>query len=152
MWTAPDSYELLADATRFELWEASVAAQLGLGVAVDYLLALGPAHVERAVRQLAAQLRTSLAELPGVVVRDPEPEAGGPELSGIVSFTIDGIDPARVKDELAAADVTVSVSGAASTLLDMRARGLDSVVRASPHYFVTPEQVDEAVAAVRRLT
>ena len=151
VWTSPDSYELRPDAGRFELWEASVAAQLGLGVAVDYLLDLGAAQVEHEVGRRATHLRAALAELPGIAVHDPEPEAEGPQLSGIVSFNVDGLDPVRVKDELAADDVTVSVSGAASTLLDMRARGLDSVVRASPHYFVTTDQLDEAVAAVRRL-
>jgi selenocysteine lyase/cysteine desulfurase len=41
----------------------------------------------------------------------------------------------------------VSVSGAASTRLDMERRDLDAVVRASPHYFVSPDDLDAAVAA-----
>ncbi|MGH3360958.1 MAG: aminotransferase class V-fold PLP-dependent enzyme, partial [Nocardioides sp.] len=151
VWTSPGQYELRSDASRFELWESSVAAQLGLGAAVDHLLDLGQDRVEQAVRKLATQLRASLAELSGIVVHDPEPTAGAPELSGIVSFTVAGVDPARVKDELATVGVTVSVSGAASTLVDMQAKGLDSVVRASPHYFVTAQQVEEAVSAIRRL-
>lgn len=145
-WDTPTSYALRADAARFELWEYDVAARLGLGVAVAELLALGPAAVERSVRGLAAHLRAGLAELPGVEVHDR-----GDDLSGIVSFTVAGTDPAAVKELLAADGVTVSVSYAASTLLDMTARGLDAVVRASPHYFVTPEQVDEAVTTLGRL-
>jgi hypothetical protein len=42
------------------------------------------------------------------------------------------------------------VSSASSTLLDMTRRGLAEVVRASPHYFVEPARVDQAVAAVSR--
>ena len=47
-WTADDRYELAPDATRFELWESDVAARLGLGAAVHYLLALGVEEVEAA--------------------------------------------------------------------------------------------------------
>lgn len=145
-WATPTSYTVRADAARFELWEYDVAARLGLGVAVAELLELGPAAVERSVRDLAAHLRAGLADLPGAEVHDR-----GDDLSGIVSFTVAGTEPAAVQDLLAAAGVTVSVSHASSTLLDMTARGLDAVVRASPHYFVTPDQLDEAVTAVGRI-
>lgn len=145
-WTAPADYELAAGARRFELWESDVAGRLGLKEAVDHLLALGPAAVEAAVRSNAADLRATLADLPGVQVRDQ-----GPDLSGIVSFTVDGVAPEQVQERLRAEQVTVSVSGAASTLLDMDRRGLDAVVRASPHYFVSPDDVAAAVSAVRRI-
>ena len=35
-----------------------------------------------------------------------------------------------------------------ATVVDMDNRGLTSVVRASPHYFVRPGQLDTAVRAV----
>ncbi|MCY4668905.1 MAG: aminotransferase class V-fold PLP-dependent enzyme, partial [Rhodococcus sp.] len=40
-WTGENSFVPAPDATRFELWETSVAARLGLGVAADYLLSIG---------------------------------------------------------------------------------------------------------------
>ncbi len=146
-WTAADHYALRSDAARFELWEADVAGRLGLKAAVDHLLDLGPAEVEQAIRAIAARLRAGLRELPGVTVQD-----AGADLCGIVSFTVAGRTPDQVRDELATLGVTVTVSHASSTLLDMTERGLDSIVRASPHYFVSPEDVDAAVAAVARLT
>jgi selenocysteine lyase/cysteine desulfurase len=145
-WTAPGEYELRAGAERFELWETDVAGRLGLKAAVDYLLALGPAEVERAVAERAQRLRAALASIPGVTVRDR-----GRQPCGIVSFTVDGVDAASVCDQLAAQDVIVTVSRRPSTLLDMTARGLESVVRASPHYFVSERQIDAAAAAVARL-
>src|SRR4051794_11238597 len=145
-WTATDDYALTPGARRFELWEHDVAGRLGLKVAVDHLLALGAEEVEQAVRSRAADLRAALAGLPGVRVRDV-----GADLSGIVSFTVDGVAAGRVRDRLAERDVTVTVSEAPSTLIDMTARGLPAVVRASPHYFVSPEDLAAAARAVAGL-
>ena len=145
-WTADDRYELAAGATRFELWESDVAAQLGLGVAVDYLLALGIDEVEAAVRARAELLRSLLRELDGVTVADL-----GRRPSGIVTFSVEGVPAAAARGALAARRITVSMSDRSSTLLDMTDRGLDALVRASPHYFVSEEQLEEAAAAVSAL-
>ncbi|APA95727.1 Cysteine desulfurase [Nocardia seriolae] len=145
-WTAPDDYVLAPDATRFEFWEHSVAARLGLGTAVRYLLDLGPAQVYAAVAERAEYLRKALQEIPGVDVRDR-----GTQHAGIVSFTVDGLEPVRVRDRLAAENITVTVSFRGSTLLDMSARELNSVVRASPHCFVSFEDLDRFIGKVATL-
>ncbi|MFE3543529.1 aminotransferase class V-fold PLP-dependent enzyme [Nocardia sp. NPDC059177] len=146
-WMSPGEYRLAPDATRFEFWECDVAARLGLGAAVEYLLALGPDAVYAAVADRAAYLRKTLPDLPGVTVRDL-----GTEYSGIVSFTVDGLDPVQVRDRLAEHAVTVTVSHASSTLLDMTGRGLPAVVRASPHCFVSPADLDRFVAALAEIS
>jgi selenocysteine lyase/cysteine desulfurase len=145
-WTGPGTYELRPGAARFELWECDVAGRLGLKAAVDHLLGLGAAEVESAVRANAAYLRERLGELPRVTTHDL-----GTDLCGIVSFTLEGLDPGQVRSALLETGVTVSVSGASSTMLDMTRRGLSSVVRASPHYFVSGNDLDAAVAAVAGL-
>lgn len=146
-WTSPSGYQLRTDAARFELWEHDLAGRLGLGVAVDHLLDLGPAAVERTVRARAADLRTMLGQIEGLTLHDR-----GSDLSGIVSFTLAGTDAASVQDQLFAAGVTAGVSRAGSTRLDMGARGLDAVVRLSPHYFTSPEDLLRAAEAVAALT
>ncbi len=146
-WTSPSGYQLRTDAARFELWEHDLAGRLGLGVAVDHLLDLGPATVELTVRARAAELRTTLAQVEGVTVHDR-----GSDLSGIVSFTLAGTDAASVQERLFAAGVTAGVSRAGSTRLDMGARGLDAVVRLSPHYFNSPADLVRAAEAVAALT
>ncbi|MGV9680032.1 aminotransferase class V-fold PLP-dependent enzyme [Nocardia sp. NPDC003482] len=145
-WVGPEEYRLAAGATRFEFWECDVAARLGLGAAVRYLLDAGPEQVYATVAANAAHLRAELPGIPGVTVRDL-----GTRHNGIVSFTVAGLAPVEVRDRLAAQDITVTVSHRGSTLLDMSARGLDSVVRASPHCFVTIEELDRFVDAVARL-
>ncbi len=143
-WTGENSFVPAPDATRFELWETSVAARLGLGVAADYLLSIGTDTAWEQIESRAVTLREGLAAISGVEVRDR-----GTHLSGIVSFTVDGIPEHLVRDQLAAQNITVTVSGRGSTLLDMDARGLDAVVRASPHYFVDEADLDTFLGAGR---
>ncbi|MCK0089678.1 aminotransferase class V-fold PLP-dependent enzyme [Rhodococcus sp. HNM0563] len=145
-WTSPDTYELAPDASRFEMWEADVAARLGLGVAIDYLLDLGIDAVAEAIGYRAEHTRDGLERIQGVTVHDR-----GAPLNGIVSFTVDGMEPSAVRGALAEQSITVTVSSRSSTLLDMSQRKLDAVVRASPHYFVSPADVDRFLAAVRSL-
>jgi selenocysteine lyase/cysteine desulfurase len=145
-WVGPREYRLAADASRFEFWECDVAARLGLGVAVRYLLDHGPDEVYAAISANARQLRKTLAQIPEVTVRDL-----GARHSGIVSFTIDGWIPVDIRDRLLAQDITVTVSHRGSTLLDMSARRLDSVVRASPHCFVSPDELERFTEAVTGL-
>ncbi len=98
-WVAPGRYELRPDARRFESWENSYAARLGLGVAVDYALALGMEAIEARCRLLAAALRERLRALPGVVVHDL-----GRDPCAIVTFTVAGIEAAAVKAALTRAE------------------------------------------------
>lgn len=145
-WVAPDRYELRCDARRFETWENNYAARLGLGVAVDYALALGLDDIEARCRMLGDLLRNELGRLPGVHVHDL-----GLRPSAIVSFSMDGHDAAVVKAELAAARINVTTSHASSTLLDATARALPTVLRASPHYYNTEDELLQLVAYVRQL-
>jgi selenocysteine lyase/cysteine desulfurase len=129
----------------FELWESSVADRLGLIAAVRYASTLGFDAIASAVRDRAARLRAGLSAVRGVTVRDI-----GAEQCGIVTFTVEDRPAGQVRDALARHGVTVTVSGVESTRYDMTRRNLAEVVRASPHYFVSPAQVDQAVAALAR--
>ena len=84
-WTTDTTYEIRADAKRFENWETNVAAKLGLGAAVDY--ALGLEHREHVAPHpaLANRLRRELTAAEDVDVHDK-----GDVLGGIVTFTVNG--------------------------------------------------------------
>ena len=142
-WVSPDQFELRDDARVFELWESNIADKLGLIEAFRYALDLGIDDIAAAVQARAAHLRAGLATVPGVTVRDL-----GADQCGIVTFTVDGVPAPEVRDHLRDKGVTVTVSGVTSTQYDMTRRGLDQIVRASPHYFVTQDQLDEAVTAL----
>jgi selenocysteine lyase/cysteine desulfurase len=142
-WTEPGRYEVRPDARRFENWETNVVGKLGLGVAIDYALGWGLEAIAARVAHLAGLLREGLTRVPGVTVRDL-----GPAPCGIVSFTVAGVDAGAVKERLTSQNINVSVSPRAYTLLDMAARGLDSIVRASVHYYNTEEEVERFCLAV----
>jgi selenocysteine lyase/cysteine desulfurase len=145
-WTARDRYELRPDARRFENWEANVAGKVGLGVAIDYALGWGLDAIWERVQMLAGDLRARLAALPGVTVRDR-----GALRCGIVTFTVAGKKPAAICDALRARGINVTVSPIEYTRLDMEARKLPAVVRASVHYYNSEAEVERFCAELATL-
>ena len=142
-WVAPDRYTIRPDARRFENWEGNVAAKIGLGVAIEYALGWTLDAIQARISTLAALLRTRLRELPDVAVHDP-----GLVQSGIVSFTVAGREPQQIQRALAGQQINVTTSGITSTRLDMQARGLTQIVRASVHYYNTEREIDQLIAAL----
>lgn len=136
-WIEPDRYEIRPDARRFESWEADYAARIGLGVAVDYARDLGLDAIAARVGALAEDLRSRLTQLPGVAMHDR-----GERRCGIVTFTVDGVPAADVRAALSIAGVNTSVTGQVSAQYDMPRRGLPELVRASPHYYNTEDELD----------
>ncbi|WP_246251250.1 aminotransferase class V-fold PLP-dependent enzyme [Bradyrhizobium cajani] len=145
-WVGPERYELRSDARRFETWEANYAARVGLGVAVDYALSIGIDRIERRCRLLANELRAALGAIPGVSLHDL-----GDRPASIVSFTIRDVGAREVMRRLAAGKINVSVSPPTSTPLDSTRRDLPDIVRASPHYYNTFQEVETLVSAVHRI-
>jgi cysteine desulfurase/selenocysteine lyase len=145
-WIAPDRYEMRPDTRRFETWEANYAARIGLGVAIDYALELDLAITWRRIKNLSYLLRTRLSPLPGVIVRDR-----GVTQCGIVTFTMEDREPEAIKNALSQQHINISVTTRSSTLLDMEARGLQSMVRASVHYYNTEEEVERFCQAIEKL-
>ncbi len=147
VWTGERTYELAPGAQRFESFERNWAGLLGLGRAVEYALAIGIDVIAERVVSLGAELRDSLAGLPGVRVHDR-----GARRCGIVTFTIDGHDPEQVQRDLVARGVQVWTANVAYARLDLSARGLTSMVRASVHVTTTEEEVDRTVDLVGRIS
>jgi cysteine desulfurase/selenocysteine lyase len=145
-WVAPDAYEIQPGAQRFETWEKSYAELIGLGTAIDYAMSWGIENIWRRVQALAYRLRTRLSTLPGVIVRDR-----GVTQCGIVTFTVDGMDPREIQRRLAELYINTTVSECSSTLLDLQARKLDYMVRASVHYYNTEDEIDRFCTEIEKM-
>jgi cysteine desulfurase/selenocysteine lyase len=137
-WVAQGKFEVRSDAKKFETWESAASTRLGLGVAIEYALALG--------QHLAALLRQQLAQVKGVIVRDL-----GRVRCGIVTFTCNGHSPGEVMHRLKANGIAVRTVERSSARIDMEQRGLDELVRASVHYYNTEAEIERLCAAVRAI-
>ena len=144
-WVELDRYELRSDARRYENWEFNHAAVLGLGTAVDEALGWGLPAIEVRVTELGATLRSKLTEI-GFDVYDL-----GRRRCGIVSVGMPGIAAAEARDQLSQRAINVSVTTPSSTRIDAERRKLPDLLRLSPHYFNTDDELDTTVAALTEI-
>lgn len=146
-WVATDRYDVRDDARRFEMWESSPALRLGLGAAVDYALDVGLANIQARATTLANRARDAISAQAGWQVRDL-----GRRRSAIVSFSVDGLgDPRAIVLALRAQGIRIGASDPESTRLDAERRNLPTVFRLAPHYYNTPEEVDQVIAALQKV-
>ncbi len=145
-WTEGGRYILRKDARRFENWEFNIAGQIGLGVAIEYANALGQDAIHGRIVKLADLLRKSLSSVIGITVHDI-----GYEKGGIVSFSTSTLDPETLKLRLREQKINCWTSRTSSTRIDMTKRGLESINRASVHYYNTEDEVERFTAAVAGL-
>ncbi len=145
-WTGPATYSIRDDARRFENWETNYAAKLALGAAADYALQVGLDAISERIDALAAHLRNGLAGINGVSVHDK-----GAKMSGIVTFTVDGHDPAAIQIALGAAGINTNVTPPSYAWFDQPQRGLGTLNRASVHYYNTVDEIEHVLAEVTRL-
>lgn len=143
-WTSINEYRIRSDARRFENWETNFAGKLGLKTALDYAAALGIDRIRNRVRALADRFRSLLNNLDGIHVADD-----GVDKSGIVTFHIDGIPAVDIKQRLRTSNVNVSVSDIAIARLDLEARDLPPLVRASVHYYNTEDELDRTCELIQ---
>lgn len=148
-WTT-QGYEVQSGARRFESWEKSYAALLGLGAAVDYALDCGIDALRTRISLLAEYARTELANVAGVQVRDRGGSAAA--RSGIVTFTLDDVPAADVVKQIRTHGINVSLSTPDYARVDFETHGLEGLVRVSPHAYNTHTEITNLVEAVTALS
>jgi selenocysteine lyase/cysteine desulfurase len=145
-WIAEDRYRAVTDAKRFENWESAWALVLATGEAARYARLVGMQAISQRVSMLGQRLREQLGSINRVRILDR-----GSELCGIVSVAIDGRDPGELVTALRARGINTSAQHREYALLDFDDKRVTSLLRISPHYYNTEEEIDQAVAAIREL-
>ena len=115
--------------------------------AVDYALGWGLEAIAERVQGLAASLREQLAAIPG-----SRCTIAGSRSAGSSRSPSPAEPAAEVAQRLGAGGVNVSVTPVTYSRLDLGARGLDAVVRASVHYYNTEAELERLVEIVSQRT
>ena len=144
---APGRFELAGDARRFENWESAVALVLGEGAAARYALDVGIDTASRRALQLATRVRQGLGAIP--TARPIEP---GQQLSAIVTVAFDRWpDANRLVAALRQRDINTSASTSGPGPFNAEGSPGISMLRVSPHYYNTDDEIDAVLAAIAEL-
>ncbi|WPO81042.1 aminotransferase class V-fold PLP-dependent enzyme [Chryseobacterium sp. JJR-5R] len=135
-WIAYDDYELFPTAKRFEHWEVSYASLLGFTKAVQYANSIGLQNIEDYNTILSGKIRQNLYSA-GFKVWD-----WGTRLSSIITFSGPDGDLEHIQKVLKANNIFFSVTYKNSALIDFTNKNINGIVRLSPHYFNTPEEIE----------
>lgn len=141
-WTEPDNYFLQPSARRFEPQEISLLS-VGLAEAVGYANQVGIAAIAQQNHHLMHRLRMGLQALDGVTLLDR-----GSCQSNILTFYTPNQSLAALDAVLRQKRVVFTVQDPGAALIDFSRKGTDWLVRLSPHYFNTLDEIDEVVELI----
>jgi len=137
-WSQADDFNLSQTAKRFEMWEISYASMIGLKEAIKYANEVGIQNIQQYTAKLSQTLRTKLSSIPEVTVYDK-----GEQLSSLVTFRKANLTLEQTQNHLNQHRVFHSTSTREMAQIDFEEKGMDWVIRISPHYFNTLEEVEK---------
>jgi selenocysteine lyase/cysteine desulfurase len=145
-WTDKGNYQQQPDAKRFEDWEFAYSTVLGTSTAIEYCRNIGEERIWGQVNLLSGILRKELEGMDRVRVLDK-----GPELAGLVTFTVEKSDPTFIVNELARRKINVVPSYRAFGVIDFDEKGVKWAIRASPHYYNTLNEVETFIESIKEI-
>ena len=146
-WLGDDRFAWVDGARRFETWESSYVNVLGLRAAVEQALELGVEVTAPRAVALGERLRDGLDGIPGVRTHDL-----GVERCAIVTASVGGRSAKEVQRLLAERGINVTTTDPEDNQLDPRGPDVHPLVRFSPHYYNTEDEIDRTIAEVARLS
>ena len=136
---------------KFEAGTSQIAEAIGLGVAVDWIRAIGPDKIRAHEEPLVAEaLQRLTAEIPGLEIHGPADPA---DRGALVSFSLEGAHPHDIGEILGREGVCVRAGHHCAQPL-MRRLGVSATTRASfaVHNSTTDvERLIEGLGTVRRV-
>jgi cysteine desulfurase/selenocysteine lyase len=131
---------------KFEAGTPAIAEVYGLGIAIDYLEAIGLEAIEQHEHELAEHALERLAELPFVTVYGPPAE----RRVGLVSFNVDGVHPHDVAQVLDWEGIAIRAGHHCCQPL-MTRLGVAATNRASFYLYTIPEEIDRLVEGLKKV-
>jgi cysteine desulfurase/selenocysteine lyase len=128
---------------KFEAGTPHIAGAIGLGAAIDYLLALGLDRIAAAEHALLDYATTRLGEIPGLRMIGTAPDK-----AAVASFIVEGIHPHDLGTILDHDGVAIR-TGHHCAMPVMEFFGLPATARASFAFYNTREEIDRLVAALQ---
>jgi cysteine desulfurase / selenocysteine lyase len=131
---------------KFEAGTSPIAEGVGLGVAIDYLAAIGMDAVRAHERDLTAYTLGRLEDVEGLRAFGPiDPDLRG----GVVSLQLKGIHPHDLAEICDREHVCIRAGHHCAQPL-MREMGVPATARASFHVYNTRDDVDRLIAALQK--
>ncbi len=132
---------------KFEAGTPDISAQIGLGAAADYLMALGMDRVREHELELATYALEMLPrEVPGIEIYGPDADQRG----GVIAFNLPGIHPHDVAQVLDRFGVAIRAGHHCTMPLHERL-DLAASARASFQVYTTKSDIDALAAALREV-
>lgn len=142
-WDGNDTFTVKPSAVRFEEWERNYAGVVGATACINYALNIGLGHIKDRSFALAERLREQASALHGVRILDQ-----GNSLSAIVTMTLSR-GPEGLIPHLTERHINASLAPATAAWVDMQRKKASWLLRLSPHYYNTADEVDTVVSALQ---
>lgn len=145
-WIEKDKYKQQPDGKRFEDWEFAYSTVIGTGAAIEYCRKIGEDKIWKQVKLLSGMLRNKLSAIERVRILDR-----GVEKGGSVTFHVEGSGPEFIVKEFLKRKINVVASYRAYGLIDFDEKGVEWVIRASPHYYNTISEIEIFIEALKEI-
>ncbi len=129
---------------RFEAGTPNIEGAVGLGVAIDYVSAIGMKAIHEHEAAVLAYAEARMAELPGLRIL-----GRAPERAGVLSFSVEGIHPHDLATILDQAGIAIRAGHLCAQPL-LAFFGIPAAARASLGLYNTREDIDALVEGVRK--
>ncbi|MDR0528573.1 MAG: cysteine desulfurase [Zoogloeaceae bacterium] len=130
---------------KFEAGTGNIADAIGLGAALDYVSAIGLAHISRYEHDLLEYATKTLSEIKGVRLI-----GRAAQKTGVLSFVLEGRSVEEVGQHLSKAGIAVRAGHHCAQPI-LRHFGLEATVRPSFAFYNLPEEIDALARVVRSL-
>lgn len=111
---------------------------VGLEASINYMLQFGLNNIRNKIMNLSNQMREELSKISGITLFGPEDQS---KRTSIVSFSIDGQEPQKIVELLEKKKIVIAVR----EIVDKK------ILRASPHFFNSEEEIQKVVDEIRKL-